>query len=34
MDIAWMAWTWQTSLLFVFLALALAVDDPAGGAPA
>jgi predicted small integral membrane protein len=24
MDIAWMAWTWQTSLLFVFLALALA----------
>jgi predicted small integral membrane protein len=25
MDIAWMAWTWQTALLFVFLALALAV---------
>jgi predicted small integral membrane protein len=24
MDIAWMAWTWQTSLLFIFLALALA----------
>jgi predicted small integral membrane protein len=25
MDIAWMAWTWQTSLLFAFLALTLAV---------
>jgi predicted small integral membrane protein len=25
MDIAWMAWTWQTSLLFVFLAVTLAV---------
>jgi predicted small integral membrane protein len=23
-DIAWMAWTWQTALLFVFLALTLA----------
>jgi predicted small integral membrane protein len=25
MDVAWMAWTWQTSLLFAFLALTLAV---------
>jgi predicted small integral membrane protein len=25
MDIAWMAWTWQTSLLFAFLAVTLAV---------
>ena len=25
MDVAWMAWTWQTALLFVFLALTLAV---------
>ena len=25
MDVAWMAWTWQTSLLFVFLALTLVV---------
>ncbi len=25
MDVAWMAWTWQTALLFVFLALMLAV---------
>jgi predicted small integral membrane protein len=24
MDVAWMAWTWQTSLLFVFLAVTLA----------
>jgi predicted small integral membrane protein len=24
-DVAWMAWTWQTSLLFGFLALTLAV---------
>lgn len=25
MDVAWMAWTWQTALLFVFLAVMLAV---------
>jgi predicted small integral membrane protein len=25
MDVAWMAWTWQTSLLFAFLALTLTV---------
>ena len=25
MDVAWMAWTWQTALLFVFLALTLTV---------
>jgi predicted small integral membrane protein len=24
-DVAWMAWTWQTALLFVFLAVMLAV---------
>jgi predicted small integral membrane protein len=24
-DVAWMAWTWQTALLFVFLALTLVV---------
>jgi predicted small integral membrane protein len=25
MDVAWMAWTWQTALLFAFLALTLAI---------